>query len=233
MQINSQTPQADLERLYRAVTRRELLKESPLNVRRTLRFALLFLMFPGMICGFWVGLGLTLVFCVALLCLLGMEHTPEAVLATQVWLVCGGCVFVFFCGLSVYSALAMRRQREQMRPAEPAGEAPALPCGEPLKIRWCKHTNAAGAHEWMAELRFHAPVEGIHAFLISLQELGRHRFLSVGQQGVCTVHSSINGGNMQALLLYRLAAGQHTLRWILEPPSGAKPATEITLLCRP
>ena len=233
MQINSQTPQDALERLYRAVTRRELLKDSPLNLRRTLRFALLFLMFPGMICGFWVGLGLTLVFCVALLCLLGTEHTPEAVLATQVWLVCGCGVFVYYCGRAVYTALAMRRRREQMRPAEPAGDAEALPCGEPQKVRWCRHTRADGTSGWVAELRFHAPAAGIHAFLISLQEAGRHRFLTVGQQGMCTVHSVMNGGNMQALLLYKLAAGQHTLRWMLEPPSGAKPATEITLLCRP
>lgn len=236
MQIDSQTPQVALERLYRAVTRRELLKSSPLNVWWFLRFALLFLMFPGMVLGFWVGLGLTLVFCVALICLMGMDHTPEAVLATQVWLACGGCVLVFWCGGVLYYAVALRRKRETPRPADPEQEPqpPLLPCAEEKKLRWHKEVGADGVSRWVAKLRFYAPVAGIYAFYISAPEMRRRLFLSLGQQGMCTVYSSTDGDKLQALLLYKLSAGVHTLCWTMEPHTGRyTPKTKLTLLCRP
>lgn len=233
MQINSETPQAALERLYRAVTRRELLKESPLNLRWALRFALLFLLFPGMVCGFWAGLGLTLVFCVGLLCLLGMNHTPEAVLAAQLWLGAGGCVFVGWCALSWRAGQRKRRLRETPRPAEPGPEPPTTPCAEPQALRWRKQVNADGTRLWVAQLKVCAAQPGIHAFFISARGMARQQFLTLGQQGVCTVHSAMSGDKLQALLLYKLTAGVHTLRWSIYPATGSPPTAEATLLSAP
>lgn len=244
MQINSQTPQPALERLYRAVTRRELLRGTPLNPRWLLRFALLFLLFPGMVCGFWVGLGLTLAFCIALLCLLGMDHTAAATLAAQVWLGGGACVFVGFCALALRSAFAQRRLRESPRPpAEPTAAttgAPPLPLtgagAQPL--RWRPRGSSAdssGSKVWECALSLQAPAPGIYALLLSVQSVGRRRLLTLGQQGVCIVHTATTaGGDMQSLLLYKLEAGQHTLRWELSPRGhGSAPPASATLLCHP
>lgn len=236
MKINSETPQSALELLYRAASRRELLKNSPLNLRITLCYALIFLLFPAMALGFWVGMGVTLAFSVGLICLLSMNHTAEAVLAVQLWLACGGCGFLVMMIVMLRSACAARRLRETPRPADPAPTPlpPPLPCAEAKKLRWRKTETANGARLWEAKLTFHAPVAGIHAFYISVPELGRRLFLTRGQQGVCTVHSTTSGGKLQALLLYKLSAGAHTLSWTLEPGSGRyAPHTELTLLCQP
>jgi hypothetical protein len=56
MEINKNTSQADMQRLYAAVVKREFLKGTPLNIKAFLRYAILFLLFPGMIFGFYVGL---------------------------------------------------------------------------------------------------------------------------------------------------------------------------------
>lgn len=230
MQIDSHTPQAALEQLYHAVTRRELLKESPLNIRRTLSFALLFLLFPGMALGFWAGLGITLVFCVGLIALLGANHTPEAVLAAQVWLACGCCVFVVACVLAVISARDKRRLQETPRPAAAAGGGAPLACSVAQPLRWRKDSDVS----WGAQLTFLAPAAGIYAFVLSVQNMQRRQLLTLGNQGMCTVYTSTSAaGDLQALLLFKLAVGSHTLRWSLLPRSGRPSPAQVTLLCAP
>lgn len=232
MQINQHTPQDALERLFRAVTRRELLSGTPLNVRLLLRYALLFILFPGMVCGFWVGLGLTLVFCVALLLLLAASQGGYAALAVQAWLLCGGLVFVWVCLGATLSAVRRRRLRETPLPpasaASPAASAPLAQSGAKRALRW--HKSESG-DEWLAELSWQAPTAGIYAALLSVQGMGRRRLLTLGRQGVCTVYTATSPqGDLQALLLYKLEPGQHTLRWALLPRAGAPPHAELTLL---
>lgn len=233
MQINAQTPQATLEQLYRAVCRREMLRSTPLNLRLFLRYALLFVLFPGMVWGFWWGLGITLAFCVALITLLGVGQASAASEATQVWLVCGVCVFLWVCVGSVRSAAARRRVCETARPADTAASATALPdCGTEHALRWRK--SAESPDSWQAEVHWQAPAAGIYAALLIVRGMGRRRLLTLGHEGVCTVHSyTTPTGDLQALLLFKLAPGAHTLRWQLLPRAGAPPDTSITLLCKP
>ena len=233
MQIDSQTPQDALERLYGFATRREMLQASPLNFKLFLRYALLFILFPGMVGGFWVGLGATLVFCVALLWLLGSEQAAYAELGVQVWLVCGVCAFVWVCVGSIRSALALRRLRNTPRVAEqesaPAAKAPA--CAEEQALRWRKSEEG---DSWSAELVWQVPEPGIYAVLLTVRGMGRRRLLTLGRQGVCTVHTAYTAeGDVRALLLYKLEPGRHTLRWALHPRAGAPPHAGATLLSCP
>ena len=66
MKLDHTTTQAELRKLYAVIVRKEFLKGTPLNIKPFLRYTLLFLLFPAMIFGFWVGFGITAVFCVAL-----------------------------------------------------------------------------------------------------------------------------------------------------------------------
>ena len=64
MKIDTNTTQAELSRLYKAIVRQEFLKGTPLNLKFFLRYTIMFLLFPAMMLGFWVGLIITAIFCV-------------------------------------------------------------------------------------------------------------------------------------------------------------------------
>ena len=203
----------------------------PAESQAFFRYALLFILFPGMVLGFWMGLGITLAFCAALVAFLAMGQVEHATQGVKIWLACGGCVFVWVCCGAIRSAVALRRVRESARPAESPAAQPAPECSVEQALRWHKSEDGS---RWVAELSWAAPVQGVYAALISVQEMGRRRLLTLGRQGVCTVHTATTpNGGLQALLLYHLQAGQHTLRWSLAPKSGAAPRASVTLLCRP
>lgn len=225
MQIDAHTSQESLQRLYSAVTRRELLMNSPLNIKLLLRYAVLFMLFPGMVFGFWVGMGTTLAFCVALTALLVLGLSASATLAVQCWFACGAAVFLWVCVWAVRSAWVLRRMREKPRPAEGA-QAPGASAAV-LKLRWHKGEQE---DEWVTSLPWYAPASGIYAFLLNVQDMGRRRLLTQGRQGVCSVHTAGGGDALQTLLLFKLEAGQHTLRWSLTPRAGRPPTAELTWL---
>lgn len=227
MQIDAHTSQESLQKLYTAVTRREWLMNSPLNIKLLLRYALLFVLFPGMLFGFWVGMGVTLAFCVALTALLSLGRAGEATLAVQVWLLCGVGIFLWVLVGAMRSAYAVRRKRETPRPADaplpPHTDLPPAEC----KLRWHK-----SGDEWVAELPWTAPTGGIYALLLTVHDMGRRRLLTPGRQGVCSVHTSGGGETLQTLLLYKLESGQHTLRWALTPREGRPPSADLIWLNR-
>lgn len=225
MQINTQTSQQELDKLYRAVTRRELLQSTPLNIKMFMRYAVLFVLFPGMIGGFRVGVGATLVFCLVLVSLLSMGMTAESTLAVRVWLGAGVCVLAWVSLSTVRAALKVYHTRNSVRSAEnpPASQ----PSPREITLRWRKSEDGEG---WLAESRFSAPHPGIYALMLRVQDMGRRRLLTSGRRGVCCVQSSTEDGGLQALLLYRLEKGEHCLRWTLIPRRGAAPASQLGLL---
>lgn len=231
MQITEHTPQAELERLYTAVTQREMLRSTPLNLRMFLRYALLFILFPGMVGGFRVGLGLTLVFCALLsgLVIGGMQEW--SLLAVKAWLTAGVCILLWVSCGTVRSALALRRTRRTPRPAD-AAYTPAAGAPTEQKLRWRR---AEGGAVWEAELEYSQQQAGICALLLQVQSAKRGRLLTPERRGVCMVQSAAQSGDMQSLLLYKLEPGCHRLRWIFAPEGGSAPAPQgkICWLTRP
>lgn len=229
MKIDAHTTQADLERLYRAISQREMLRSTPLNLKMFLRYAVLFLLFPGMAAGFWVGMGLTLLFAVGMVVLLALELTPEAELAMRVWLGAGGLVLVWVSWGTTRAALAQRRRQLASRPAEsPAGGTPlAL---DTYKIKWRPSDDK---QTWEAEWHICAPASGTYALLLDVQGMGKRRLITRGRRGVCCVQSRAGLESCQSLLLFRLDAGEHRVGWSLVPAAGPAPQARITLLCMP
>ena len=229
MEIGSHTPQSALAQLYTAVARREMLQGTPLNFRLFLRYAVLFVLFPGMIGGFWVGLAAALIFCAVLAVLLMSGMSAEAVLAVRLWLSVGALVFGYVCWSTVRAALALYRTRQMARPADaPLGAQADSPSERPL--RW--HRDTSG-ESWYAELEWDAPRPGIYALLVRVQGMGKRRLLTQGRRGLCVVRSSVSGGDLQTLVLCKLEQGRHLLRWSLHPAQGAAPAASVHLLARP
>lgn len=230
MQLNEHTPQAALERLYAAVTRREMLQSTPLNLRMFLRYAVLFVLFPGMVGGFRIGLGLALVFCVLLAGLMLGGMPEQAALAVRVWLTAGACVLAWVSCGTVRAAIALMRLRRCERPADTPAQGQLLP--PELPLRWRR---AAGDSYWEATPELSAPGAGIYALLIRIEGIGRGRLLTPDRRGVCVVQSGAQEGGMQVLLLYRLQPGLHRLRWLFVPASGGgtAPRGAATVICRP
>lgn len=231
MQINAQTPQAVLLRIYSAVTRRELLQGTPLNVRMFLRYAVLFVLFPGMLGGFWLGLGSTLLFSVLLVVLLALGMPAEAALAVRVWLGAGVLALAWVSWGTTRAALALYHMRHAARQADHACDD-ASPAEAPAEyeLRWQRGQGAT----WETELMLSAPLPGVYAVLLQVPGVGRCRLLTIGRRGVCRVHSAAAGaGDMQVLLLYKLQAGQHRLRWALAEADKKPPRAQLTLLSCP
>ena len=230
MQISAHTPQAELERLFDAVTQREMLRSTPLNLRMFLRYAVLFVLFPGMVMGFRVGMALTLLFCVALAGLLLGDMQDVGVAAVRVWLATGVCALVWVSCGTVRSALALRRLRRTSRPADGPVSSSSTPAQQSLRWR-----RAAGADAWESELELSQSQGGICALLLEVEGSGRGRLLTPERRGVCIVQSVARGSNMQAILLYRLAPGTHCLRWVFIPerPTKAAPKGKVLRLAEP
>lgn len=232
MQISEHTSQAELERLYTAVVRRELLQGTPLNLRMFLRYAVLFVLFPGMVGGFRVGVGLTLIFCLVLGGLLLGDMQSWAVSAVRVWLTAGGCVLVWVIWGTVRSALALWRTRRIPRPADTPLPAAVSPMPAAHRLRWHRSQDTGS---WEAELELPTPSAGICALMLQIEGAGRGRLLTPERRGVCMVQSTAQGSDLQSLLLYRLLPGTHRLRWLFVPAErmSTPPRGEVTLLTLP
>ena len=89
MKIDAETSQQDLQRIYEMTLRREFLRCTPLNLKVFLRYAVLFLLFPGMLFGFKAGILVTIAFCGVLTGILIFGGETASTIAICVWLVLG------------------------------------------------------------------------------------------------------------------------------------------------
>lgn len=215
MKIDRSTPQSDLEKLYQAVVKREFLQGTPLNIKAFLRYAILFLLFPGMIFGFYVGLAVTAIFCAILFTLVLTDNMHWGMTATLSWMGLGLLPTIFVTWDTWRRAARTRALRMLTR--EPLTAAlhkkEEAPLHRPLKWR-PKQSN--GSTIRIAGTTVQAETDGIYAFLLSISNYSGTRLLTDGPAGMCLVQSNgKKGEELQALLLYRLKAGTHELTWSL------------------
>ncbi len=228
MQIDKNTSQADMQRLYTAVVKREFLRGTPLNIKAFLRYAVLFLLFPGMIFGFYVGLAVTAAFCAVLLTLVLTDNMHWGMHATLSWLALG-LVPTLFLTIDTWRRAARTRALRMLErtplPGTHAAKA-TVPCRMPLKWR-PKQSNGSAIRIATATVR--AESDGIYAFLLCIENYSGTRLLTDGPAGMCLVQSSgKKGEQLQALLLYKLKAGVHEICWSLQADEA--PQTTLSRL---
>ncbi len=229
MKIDRSTSQAELDKLYRAVVQREFLRNTPLNIKTFLRYALLFALFPGMRLGFRAGLLITAAFSLLLLILLLCGAEQWAVWAVVAW-VCVGLLLMLWVSTQVVRVAAeTRRARLEMLPAEsvlPAG----CRCPEFKPLAWRRSKNAE--KRFSASLVLEIPADGIYAFILHVDKGQKEcRIVTHGRRGTCVVYAQGGGAAgdaFQALILYRMAAGRHELRWSVDSPRGIRPHATLT-----
>ncbi len=216
MKIDATTPEEELERLYTAVTQREMLRGTPLNLGPFLRYTLLFLLFPGMLLGFWAGLLITMIFCSGLMVCLAMGHREFAVAAAQWWLVCGFCIVLWITWSTVNAARKTMKERRTPREAKTREEERfAQAEHEPLNWKRC-----TGMPLWETQMRLQTHAAGIAALMVELKDGEKGKLLTPERRGTCCVFTETQAGQMRCLLLYKLEAGVHELRLLF---AGERP----------
>lgn len=226
MKIDAHTTQAQLYKLSEQVLRRDLLQSTPLNLKFFLRYLILFLLFPGMVFGYKVGMALTLGFCAVLVGILFWGSEAASALAIYSWLSCGLIVLFFVTIGVIRKAWRERELRRSYRPATPGlHHAQRNPQKHPL--RWRK-SNTEGYLS--TSLVLQAPQKGIYAILLTMKDYEGAQLITQGKQGTSLVHAGGGKGqDFNALALYRLDPGLHELIWAI-PAKGTAPATEVSLL---
>lgn len=225
MKIDAHTTQEQLLKLSEQVLRRDLLQSTPLNIKFFLRYLILFLLFPGMVFGYKVGMGITLAFCAALVGILFWGSEAASALAIYSWLSCGFLVQLFVTIGVVRKAWRERELRRSYRPATP-GLHHAQRHPQKYPLRWRK-SNTEGF--LAAHLILQAPRRGIYAVLVTLKNYQGAQLVTQGRQGTSLVHAGGGKGkDFNALVLYRLEPGLHELIWAI--PEGQNPVAEVSVL---
>lgn len=225
MKIDAHTTQEQLLKLSEQVLRRDLLQSTPLNIKFFLRYLILFLLFPGMVFGYKVGMGITLAFCAALVGILFWGSEAASALAIYSWLSCGFLVQLFVTIGVVRKAWRERELRRSYRPATPGlHHAQRRPQKYPLRWRKSNTEGFVAAH-----LILQAPQRGIYAVLVTLKNYQGSQLVTQGRQGTSLVHAGGGkGADFNALVLYRLEPGLHELIWAI--PTGNAPEAKVSLL---
>ena len=225
MKIDAHTTQEQLLKLSEQVLRRDLLQSTSLNIKFFLRYLILFLLFPGMVFGYKVGMGITLAFCAALVGILFWGSEAASALAIYSWLSCGFLVQLFVTIGVVRKAWRERELRRSYRPATP-GLHHAQRNPQKYPLRWRK-SNTEGF--LAAHLILQAPRRGIYAVLVTLKNYQGAQLVTQGRQGTSLVHAGGGKGkDFNALVLYRLEPGLHELIWAI--PEGQSPVAEVSVL---
>ncbi|MBQ4614582.1 MAG: hypothetical protein IJB31_06620 [Akkermansia sp.] len=229
MKIDRNTSQTELESLYKAVVRREFLRNTPLNIKTFLRYALLFALFPGMRLGFRVGLLITAAFSVLLMILLLCGEEQWATWAVFAWVLIGAVVLFCVCIQVVRVAAETKRARMEMLPPE-SGLLRCRTCPELMPLPWTRDKSMKQRHT--ASVAIEVPCDGIYAFILHMDKGQKDcRIVTHGRRGTCVVYAQGGGKSgepFQALVLYRLAAGCHELRWSVDSPKGIRPHATLT-----
>lgn len=225
VKIDAETKQADLQRMYDAVLRREFLKSTPLNLKVFLRYAILFLLFPGMVFGFRVGMMMTLAFCGILVGILIFGSDEASMIAIYSWLSAGLFVMAAVNFSVMRRAWNERKRRAAYRPATP-GLKHAQLTPQRVALKW----HPGERNRLIARLNVRATKRGVCAMLLTFRGYDGRRIITVGIEGTCILQSQgASGEEFHALILYRLEAGTHELAWAM-PGSQQALQAEVTQL---
>lgn len=197
--------------MYNAVLKREFLKSTPLNLKVFLRYAVLFLLFPGMVFGFRVGMLTTLAFCGILVVVLVFGSDAAAAVSIYSWL-CAAAFVILAVNVAVMRrAWNERKRRSVYRPAM-AGLKHAQYCPQHVMLKW----HPGEKNRLIARLNIKVKSRGVCAMLLTFRQFDGRRIITAGIEGTCILQSQGKAGeDFHALILYRLEPGTHELAWAM------------------
>ncbi len=227
MKIDRNTSQEQLMKVTDAALLRDFLRGTPLNLKAFFRIGLLFMLFPGMLLGFRIGLLITGLFAAGLTGCLMWGQEDWGVQAVRWWLITGA---VLVCGVSVYVSISswkQRRKRGLFLPADaslPAAEAVRDP--QELLLAWREEEG-----RYVCRLVLDIPVRGLYAYLFSVDEYEGDGIGTERAQEACLSQGEGKPSlRYNQFFVYRFEPGLHELCWYTVSLRGGEPRAAISQL---
>ncbi len=223
--ISANTPQAQLCKLTQAATRAHILSALPIT-GRGIRTTLLFILFPGMIFGFWKGLMLTGLATIGMMVALAMDNESISHAITRAYLI-WGVITAFGVATSVLiSAIKeAKRRREYIQPLREGEQNTQLIFPQERGL-----TITSLEEGFLAEVEFEAPAQGVYAFVIELQNCDWATSPQLQDKRYPCILEWRKKERPEGLFLaYRLEPGIHKLSMKLGiVKSSARPKAQLT-----
>ncbi len=227
MKIDRNTSQEQLMRVTDAALMRDFLRGTPLNLKAFFRIGLLFMLFPGMLLGFRIGILITGIFAAGLMGCLLWGQEEWGVQAVRWWLITGAVLVVCVSVYVSISSWKQRRKRELFLPADaslPAAEAVRDP--QELPIVWKEEEG-----RYVARLVLDIPARGLYAYLFTVDDyegdgIGTER----AQEACLSQGEGTPSLRYNQFFVYRFEAGLHELAWYTTSLRGGEPKAVISQL---
>ncbi len=227
MKIDRHTTQEQLMKVTDAALLRDFLRGTPLNLKAFFRIGLLFMLFPGMLLGFRVGMLVTGLFAAGLMGCLFWGHEDWGVQAVRWWLITGAVLVVCVSVYVSVTAWKQRRKRELFLAADPslpASEAVADP--QELPLRWREE-----AGRYVCRLVLNIPTRGLYAYLFTVDEYEGEGIGCERAQEACLSQGEGKPSlRHNQFFVYRFEPGLHELSWYTTSLKGGEPQAVISQL---
>ena len=233
MRINAATTQSELRALYTKLSRDEFLRDTPLNLRMFLRYALLFILFPGMILGFRAGLIIMTIFCSGMAAIMLAGKYGIAYSAAICWLLFGAVVFLWVVGSTLIAAFKRFSERRTPRPADvplSPSDSKQISSGDTRDLLW---TSDNFSQLFSARLELRASRSGLWVIMLELHHCGHARLILPEHRGLYPLHSTSQDQELRSFILCLLEPGIHHIPWLLISDCPHPPQTTVSILCTP
>ncbi len=227
MKIDRNTTQEQLMKVTNAALLRDFLKGTPLNLKAFFRIGVLFMLFPGMLLGFRIGMFITGLFAAGLMGCLFWGQEEWGVQAVRWWLITGVVLVVCVSVYVTITAWKERRARERFLAADASlSAADAVQDPQELPLSW---QEVDGRYE--SRLVLDIPRRGLYAYLFTVEDyegdgMGCTRVkeacLSQGEGAPSLRHNHF--------FVYRFEPGLHELSWYTTSLKGGAPKAVISQL---
>ncbi len=227
VKIDRYTSQAQLMRVTEAALRRDFLLGTPLNLKAFLRIALLFMLFPGMVLGFRVGMLLTGLCAAFLMGCLFWGQEAWGVWMVRWWFIWGALTVL---GVSVMVGLNAWRTWQRRKPFLPADdEAAAEVLRDPQEheLHW---QEVEGDH-YECRFSLDIPQRGIYAYLLTVDDYeGEGIGIRRPEQASFSHGEGKPSLRYNQLFLYRFEPGLHELAFYTRSLRGGAPQARFSQL---
>ncbi len=227
MKIDRTTTQEQLMKVTDAALLRDFLRGTPLNLKAFFRIGLLFMLFPGMLLGFRVGMLITGLFAAGLMGCLLWGQEAWGVQAVRCWLITGAVVVACVSVYVSMGAWRQRRRREIFLDADDSlSAADAVSAPQELALHWQEEDG-----RYMSRLVLDIPVRGLYAYLFTVEDYEGEGIGTMRAQDACLSQGEGKPSlRYNQFFVYRFEAGLHELAWYTTSLKGGAPKAVISQL---
>ncbi len=206
---------------------RDFLRGTPLNLKAFFRIGLLFMLFPGMLLGFRIGMLITGLFAAGLMGCLLWGQEEWGVQAVRCWLITGAvlvvCVSIY---VSISSWKQSRKRKLFLAANEALSAAEAVQDPQELALAWREDEG-----RYVSRLVLDIPTRGLYAYLLTVEDFEGDGIGTDRAQEACFSQGEGTPSlRYNQFFVYRFEPGLHELSWYTTSLKGGEPKAVISQL---